>query len=548
MPLPDNNPVWPPPECKEAERLYNEWGAWYSGDPQELIRHYQVASGVGGHIDTIKDPHSAQAIVSRTSRFFWGNPPDIGSSRDTRMHIPLAGDIASTSADLLFGEPPTFSMPEGVDGFERTQARLDRIVQGGLIPVLLEGAETCSALSGVYLRVLIDEKMSDVPVFDAIPPDSAVPKWRGNRLEAVTFWRKLTSDAKDKVYRHLELHEVGWVHHGLFVGTEDKLGVRVDLREHPETEGFAARTDDQGRIQTGADTLTAEYVPNIRPNRLLRGSPLGRSDYQGIEQTMDALDEVWSSLMRDIRLSKSRLIVPDVYLQSDGPGRGARFNADRELFSPVRAMPSADGVDLEMVQFGIRIDEHLKACRNLAVQALRGAGYSAQTFGEGDQGGPATATEVQARERRSYTTRDRKIEYWRPPLRRLARAALMMDRRFYGSQVGDLSQAPNVDWPDGVQTDIETVSRVVQMLDAANAASLRTKVQLVHPQWDADQVDTEVAAIEGAGAVAVDTDPNADREDNVLTGMPEPTDDPLSAVNGQALARVGTEGGGGGIA
>lgn len=541
MPLPDNNPAWPPADCKKADRFYREWGAWYSGDPQELRKFYQVTNGFGALIDPKQYPDSANNLLDQVSRFFWGNPPEPGNLRDAKLHIPLAGDIASTSADLLFGEPPVWSIPEDLDGQEETQSRIDKIVENGLIPVLLEAAETDSALGGVYLRVNIDTFMFDTPVFDAIPPESAVPEWRTGRLYAVTFWRTLADD-QGKVYRHLERHEVGWVYHGLFIGSDDRLGQQVDLRIHPETEPLFRLVGEEGRMPTGADVLTAEYIPNMRPNRLMRGSPLGRSDYSGVEPTMDALDEAWSSLMRDIRLGKSRLIVPESYLESNGPGRGARFSAERELFTPVKAMPDNEGVSLEQVQFDIRVDDHLTACRNLAVQALRGAGYAAQTFGEGDQGGPATATEVQARERRSYTTRDRKIGYWRPPLVRLSRAALQVDKLWFGSDAGDVTtESPNLEWPDGVQTDMETTSKIVQMLDAAKAVSLRTKVQMVHPQWDRDQVEEEMEEIEESSSVPVEADPNADQFDS-----PEVDDEeepnPLDQVNGQALARAGAGG------
>ena len=525
--LPDNNPEWPPSECQRADRYYREWGAWYAGDPEALRSFYQVSNGFGAAVDPKHRPHpdSAVGLLDKTSRFFWGNPPDPGAVRDAKLHIPLASDVAATSADLLFGEPPAFTVPEELDGADRTQSRLDRIVENGLVPALLEAAEIGAALGGVYLRVTVDLN-EDTPVFDVIPPDAAAPEWTGNRLKAVTFWRELEND-RGKVYRHLERHEVGWIYHGLFVGTEDRLGAQVDLRLHPETDGYFASVGEAGRAETGADTLTAEYIPNMRPNRLLRGSPLGRSDYSGIEPTMDALDESWSSLMRDVRHGKSRLIVPENYLESNGPGRGARFNLDRELFTPVKAMPDNEGISLEQVQFDIRVDDHLTACRNLAAQALRGAGYSSQTFGEGDQaGGPVTATEVLARERRSYSTRDRKIGYWRPPLGRLTKAALQLDKKWYGSDAGDLSEKPNLEWPDGVQVDMETTAKVIQLLDAAKAVSLRTKVQMVHPQWNKDQVEDEMAEIEGDNEVEVEADENADAFDDPADQDPPPTDEP----------------------
>jgi len=88
------------------------------------------------------------------------------------------------------------------------------------------------------------------------------------------------------------------------------------------------------------DTLAIRYVPNMRPSRVWRSDPigtyLGRSDYSGSESMMDALDEVYTSWQRDIRLAKARLTVPDTWLQPvamSGEGKPVlRFDEDKELF------------------------------------------------------------------------------------------------------------------------------------------------------------------------------------------------------------------------
>lgn len=497
--LPDKDVVWPPKDCKHANKQYKIWDAWYSGDPDKLHEVYQITNGIGGLIDP-KSPGTVNDgnLMDRLARYYWGNPPQPGEIRHTKLHIPLAGDISATSADLLYGEPPEISVIDD----ENTMNALDAIINGGLIPALLEGTEIGSALGGWYVRCTWDTAVADVPLFDAVPPDSAVPEWRSGRMIAVTFWRELSCE-EGVVFRHLEKHTPGYVWHGLYKGDDDSLGERVGLSEHPETEPFSSLVDSLGKVETGAKWLTAEYIPNMLPNRSMRGANLGRSDYSGIEQVMDALDETWSSLMRDVRLGKGRVIVPASYLDIQGPGKGARFDPEREFFTPVKALPDDAGVDLQIVQFQIRVDEHASAARMLAAQAVRGAGYSAQTFGEGDPGsGAATATEIQSKEKRSYTTRDRKIGYNKPPLGRILKAALEVYVAKFG-MTGITPQVPNIDFPDGVQVDEFTTAQTVQMLDMATAASPKTKVRMVHPQWDDDQVEEEVEAILAAGAMPV---------------------------------------------
>ncbi|QVJ03053.1 hypothetical protein KGD82_13545 [Nocardiopsis eucommiae] len=296
------------------------------------------------------------------------------------------------------------------------------------------------------------------------------------------------------MWRHLERHEPGKVFHGLYEGTRDQLGQKLPLADRPETAGFRVGAD--GGIATGAEGLAVVYVPNMRPNRLMRGSPLGRSDFQGAEQLMDALDEAYSSWMRDVRLAKARLVVPDAYLDTHGRGKGASFDMEREVFAQMKGLQGGSDKFTDLikeVQFDIRVDEHERTCQHLAQQIVRSAGFSAQTFGEGPADLAITATEVQHRERRTYATRDRKIGYWQPELGAFAKVLLEIDKTQFRS--GVTPQRPTVEWPDGVQDAPEATARTVQLLEAARAASTEVKVRIVHPDWDDDQVLEEVKKI-----------------------------------------------------
>ncbi len=121
--LPDKVDMqWPPKHCKSADDQYRIWAAWFSGDPDRLHDVYQVTNGLGGLIDpkgygTATDGN----LMDRLARYFWGNPPQPGEIRHTKLHIPLAGDISSTSADMLYGEPPDI----GVLDDEATQTAID---------------------------------------------------------------------------------------------------------------------------------------------------------------------------------------------------------------------------------------------------------------------------------------------------------------------------------------------------------------------------------------------------------------------------------------
>jgi A118 family predicted phage portal protein len=511
MPLPSGGP-WPPVPLDHVFDRLRIWSAWYGGDLDELASVYGGQTGMGDQTRTgffaSQQGGFKAGVRNALQRWFHGAPTPPTEQR-TKLHVPIAGDIAATSADLLFSEPPHASVED-----ETTQKRLDELIDDGIHAALLEGAEVGAALGGVYMRVCWDEAISDRPWLAPVHADAAVPEFTYGKMTAVTFWRVLADDGKT-VIRHLERHEKGAILHGVYAGDRDTLGRRIALTDMPETAALAEAITSQGDvIETGVDQLTAVYIPNMRPNRLWRTTPaaayLGRSDYSGAEPFMDALDEVYSSLMRDIRLAKARLIVPEIYLESQGRGKSSVFQSEQEIFSPVNTMGDPQRLEITPAQFAIRVDEHLKTAQELTTKIVGAAGYSAQSFGVGDGMGnarPITATEISARERRSFITRDRKIVYWRPGLQQIIEVLLAIDASVFNS--GVTPERPDLEFGSGVSEDPSTVAQTAQLLDAAQAASTDTKVRMVHPEWDDDQVAEEIAKIR-------------DDQKQQLTNVPDP--------------------------
>ncbi|MFC8095361.1 phage portal protein [Streptomyces sp. NPDC057301] len=479
MPLPDTDAPWPPPRYAAEYRAMRVDDAWYSGDRRRLAEVYD-----------------REHLRADGRRRLWGRRPPTPGQRDTRLHIPLAADIANISAALLFSEPPTFTVDDTT-----AQDRLDELTEAsGIANTLLEAAEVAAALGGVYLRVTWDAQLAARPLLTVVHADSALPEFAFGLLRAVTFWHELPSDSAT-VWRHLERHEPGAILHGLYQGTPDRLGVRVPLTEHPDVAGLADSLTEQGdAIPTGLAELTACYVPNMLPNRARRGSPLGRSDYQGAHDLMDALDTTWSSWMRDIRLARARLIVPDGYLRANGPGQGAAFDQDREVWTPLAIPPTEQGAGITLSQFAIRVAEHQATAEAITRQAVQSAGYSVQSFGLGDATA-VTATEVVARERRSMITRDVKARYWAPNVADMLHVMLKLDRLLGFSTVPD--ERPRVQFGDAVSEDPSTTAQTLALIAQAEAASTDTKVRILHPDWSDEQVQTEVDRIREESGTAV---------------------------------------------
>ncbi|MGN6200011.1 phage portal protein [Humibacter sp.] len=522
MALPDKDQAWPPLNLKDAYDDVTTWDAWYTGDIDQLEWLYSTTR-----------LQTKSSIWGQVRRRFFGTPtPTTTSQVPVKMHVPVPAEIAAMSANLLFEEIPKIAFPlpdpedtDDVDDHDSddvpvSQAkvindRLSELFDDDAHAALLESAEFQAAHGGAYLRVLWDQKVEpDKPFLSVVTADAAVPTFRHRRLVAVTFWDQLgpARDGDTGVWRLLECHEPGTIEWGLYwSGDAQSLGQRMPLTEHPSTQHLAPVVDQNSTVQTGSDLLTAVYMPNIAPNRSRRKDPVGknfgRSDFDGVEDLFDAVDEAFTSWMRDLRLGKARIMVPKGMLTSMGAGKGATFNADQEVFTELGAQigslnPAAKSGQgsvqsfIETFQPNIRSVEHLATITALLERVYEGSGYSTQTFGNAPTGGARTATEIIAKEKLTMLTRSKKVTTMRPKLQKLAAVMLDIDKHVFqgpGRPAGDL---PEIEWQDAVGQDSFQTAQTLQALYTSESATRKERVSMLHPDWEKDQIDTEVQQLE----------------------------------------------------
>jgi hypothetical protein len=485
--LPDQpRSPWPPADRQAVQADVEHWDAWYTGDAKRL---QDVAD---------KPPRG----VSERLRF-WRTP--LSGRSKQRLHVPIAADVATASSDLLFGEPSQLRLPaESATAVEHpSQAAFDELLDKiGFHNRLLESGEIAAALGGVYLRVVWDVDVAGHPLLTAVHPDRAVPDFRFDRLAAVTFWEEVHREG-NVVWRHLERHEPGVILHGLYVGTGETLGDKVELGRHPKTAGFV----DVVPLPAGlARTLAVDYVPNMLPNRKHRHLPVGRADYAGVEDLMDALDECYTSWMRDIRLGQSRIIVDETFLDRGGPGAGASFDVDREVFTPLNMDPltrqSASAVT--PIEFKLRVEEHERTATHLVSRIVDSGGYSPESFGIHEAGPADSGRALRIRQGKTFRTRGRKQGYWAQPIMNTAEKLAIVHREVFGGDIEPVR--PLLLWSDGQEEDGRERAETAQLLRQARAASIRTLVKLAQPELEGDEWDAEVARVKAEDGIHV-TDP-----------------------------------------
>lgn len=499
MPLPDANQVWPPKPLEKVHRDLVKWSAWWSGTPDELARAY------GGWGHTAERSFSERGgLRSAIQNWFWGSPPRPGELR-AKLHVPVAAEIAQVSADLIFGQPPTVTVKDD----EVTQERIDELIGDRAGTQLHEAAEACAALGHVYLRVGWDRDVDSAgPLLSVVDADAAYPVYSYGHLREVTFVREWDEDGS--VLRHMELHEPGYIWHAAYLGDLYNLGRVVPLSAYPQTADLAdaqmiADPDRAGSgIATGIDRLDVVGVANQRTKtwrHLPAARDLGAADISGVELALDALDDCWSSWMRDVRHGRSRIHVPMHMMENRGLGKGASFDLDRELYVGLPSPPDGP-LQLEATQFKIRFAEHQATALALLERIVGGAGYSLQTFGLDPSTSTQTATESWARQNRTQNTRNGKLRHWNRALRDLTYVLLAVDQAQFGGK-GNPELPVQVQFADTVSESQIVRANTALALRNAEAASTRTLVELVHNDWDGEEVDEEVLRIESGSDTGV---------------------------------------------
>lgn len=473
--------MFPPEEWKYWMYKYNEYAAWYSGEPNNLLQFY-IRSALFPEVE---------------NGLFWARIER--EERASIVHLPAAGDIASTSANLLFSETPEFQYDEKAGGGDRIKTF---IKENGLTNMLLEGAEISAALSGCFLKLDVEPDLVRIPILSIVTPMQCFPTfWRG-KLWEVLFFRVVRYEQGDSVvYRLFENRRREnnklVIEYELYKGSQENVGKVIDINSIDETQNISLE-----RVVYDMEGLGCVYVPNMRPNRLMPNSYLGINDYSGCISLLDSLDFAWTSWMRDIELGMGQLLVDEDLLERDSlstTGDTMKFNKFTKAFMKLNLsqwrMGGENVKPIEIVQFEMRVAEHAQTCDALFKNIVSQCGYSPQSFGYSEETGMAeSGRALRIRERKSLLTREKKGRYWTPALWQLFWQMQQMDMRS-GLSTSYQPQEVDVELEDSIVVDTSEIAETIRNLDQARAVSIWTKVKMLNPTWDDKDIQKEVDAI-----------------------------------------------------
>lgn len=470
-----NNTKFPPVDW--LWRYYNRNAAWYSGESGVLKRESMNGCEIP----------------------FWSSDEEI------KIHVPIAADLSAISAAMIFAASPEVKCED-----KKTLDRINTILKkNAFYETLLQAAELASAFGGVFLKWSWDIK-DGFPRLTAVPANAGMPYWTNGKVSEIKLWNIIREEENGAVWRTEESYRPdGHIRTRLFKGFSNELGKEMPLKSIDETSGI------NPDAYCGAEVMLACYVPNALPNRQHPHLKLGRSDYDGLYGLFDALDEAYSAIQRETRLTKTMVVVPMEYLRKRADLRH-KFNSEAKAsewaFSNGKGAFVALDIDttensspITLINPELRAESRVRQVEDIIRRIISAAGYAPQSAGLDVEGNAESGTALNIRERKSVRTSEAKKTFWWQAIQDMISAMLAMDKAVFRSGIDDKAEF-SIEIPSNSQPDISQMAEVVEQLERAGAVSIATKIDILHPDWTDEQKAKEIALIRKENGMAAEAE------------------------------------------
>lgn len=417
---------------------------------------------------------------------------------------PLPRMVSRASAHLLFGEPPEITAENDSD-----QDNLERIVEENDLPSELHRAAVIASSEGeVWGRIVLAPDLLDVPIIEFVSRRRVIPHFAGRFVVGATFVTEWQTGNIEK-HRLFETYEAGVVTARLFKGTNTALGGEIDLDAFDQTEGR------QAQVLTGVDWPLVSFIPNTIDENPERGY----SDYAGLQDRFFAINEAATVGQHNLRLAgRKRALVDGAYLRN-----GRLPEGDDVYIKKGTAVgpDAAAGAALQMIDYSYQADQVISWTDNLIDTTLTLAGVAPQAVGRSVDGGAISGTALRLKMSHSLLEAAGKGRYFDRGIRRLLRAATVIDGRpigenGFGRKYVNRDTLPSIVRQDGLPRDDMEAAQILTHLVGADAISVEERVTWLHPEWTEQQRKDEIRAL---------------TRENSITGLQDPDTPPAAPAS-----------------
>ena len=287
-----------------------------------------------------------------------------------------------------------------------------------------------SGLGYVPLKISIDESLSDKPIVEATRPERTEVMEKRGIIQGYKFKRR--KQVGDEEYEIQEIVKYGQdeqpliEYRVLFVDGEDTRDVAIgDLTQDTfEALGLDMLIVD-GKLQTVFDDyselsdLPVILKNNTPHNSMFPTAPFGEPDTQGLDTIEDALSELVSSMVEEIRKGRIKVLISEDLVSKDKNGMSQGFNEFRMDYE-VMDNDANNDTKIQVVQGTINSEKYLSGLSSLISFACNKANLHPITVGiTGVESIDASQESQMEREKVSMRTRETKLKSWRQALKKL---------------------------------------------------------------------------------------------------------------------------------
>lgn len=394
---------------------------------------------------------------------------------------------------LIFSEKPTITIA-GNDNGENTAVDevLDKIYLENDIEVLLQKAAELESYSGaVAFKPVIDPEFSDYPIIIPYPKEDIELVRKYNRVSAVIFKdyyedNKNNNKNKDKYVLYTECGR-GYIDYKLMKLKDGGKPEEVPLDTLEETTGLK-RLEFIGSDGQPIKSLMCVYKEN-KTN--------ATSDYCGIIDDFQALDEVYSNMLNFIRKSKIHTYLPENMCMKNEKGDTIKpfdYHSDYTVLYDSNPEGTETQMTRDVVDIHNTIDGYITTFNEILKHAVLSTGLSTASIGYDISGANASGEALSIREKVSMRTRSEKVHRWTLALTDLTRLVLALN---------------NINISDGkiiLQSDVfdyevlvafaeyesPSMESVVETLGATLEHGLIDRDTALHRLWDKEYSEDEI--------------------------------------------------------
>ena len=291
-----------------------------------------------------------------------------------------------------------------------------------------------SGLGYAPFKISIDEGLLDTPILEVIRPErTEVIKERGI-IQGYKFKsRKRVGDDDFEIQEIVMKDGNGPIiqYRVLAIDGEEPRQINIanltdGMLEALGISFLKVKDGEEVGIQTTfyefseLSDLPVVLKNNTAHNRMFPTSPFGAADTQGLETIEDALSELLSSMVEEVRKGRIKVLISEDLVPTNAEGGKMQFNDFRMDYEIMSGDSAEGGSKIEVVQGQINSEKYLSGIASLISYGCNIVSLHPITVGiTGVESIDASQESQMEREKVSMRTREKKMKSWRETLESL---------------------------------------------------------------------------------------------------------------------------------